>query len=152
VAVTRPLEVGCAKAEDMLRKNKRSSRSVHAARARTRVGRSVFHDLFDRDEATELEMRSMLLMGVQNWISQSHATARALRVSEPRLTGLKRGRLGNFDLATLVRLAARAGLRPKMTLRWPKVRAGELSCRPSRPVKTTSSRRGRRVDRNARVR
>lgn len=82
--------------------------------------RSVFYDLFPEDEAAELEMRSMLLRGLTAWLADSGMTqteaAKVLGLTQARVSDLKRGKISQFSLDLLVRLAARAGLQPKLKL------------------------------------
>lgn len=80
----------------------------------------VFHDLFDPDEAAELTMRADVLRGLQTWLAQSALTqiaaAKELGVTQARISEIKHGKIGAFSLDLLVRLAARAGLRPELHL------------------------------------
>jgi predicted XRE-type DNA-binding protein len=82
--------------------------------------RGVFHDLFDEDEAAELTMRADLLRGLQAWLADSGLTQTAaaadLGITQARVSDIKRGKIGSFSLDLLVRLAARAGLRPQLRL------------------------------------
>ena len=82
--------------------------------------RSVFYDLFPEDKAAELEMRSMLLRGLTAWLADSGMTqteaAKVLGLRQARVSDLKRGKISQFSLDLLVRLAARAGLQPKLKL------------------------------------
>lgn len=43
-------------------------------------------------------------------------SAKALGVTQARISDIKRGKINQFSLDLLVRLAARAGLHPKMKL------------------------------------
>jgi predicted XRE-type DNA-binding protein len=83
-------------------------------------GRSVFYDLFPRDKADELVMRATLLNGLERWLTTSKLTraqaAKALRITQDRVSDIKRGKIGQFSLDTLVRFASRAGLKPKLKL------------------------------------
>jgi predicted XRE-type DNA-binding protein len=92
----------------------------HGPRHVTAAGRSVFHDLFPNAEADELVMRSTLLMGLERWLKESGLTqtkaAKALGITQARVSGIKRGKIGQFSLDMLVRLASRAGLKPKVSL------------------------------------
>jgi len=87
--------------------------------ARRKV-RSVFHDVYAADQAAEMEMRSQLLSGLRRWLTESGMTqveaAKVLGVTQARMSDLKRGKISRFSLDLLVRLAARAGLRPKLKL------------------------------------
>jgi predicted XRE-type DNA-binding protein len=86
----------------------------------TPAGRSVFYDLFPRDKADELVMRATLLSGLERWLNKSKLTraqaAKALRITQVRVSDIRRGKIGQFSLAMLVRLASRAGLKPKLKL------------------------------------
>ena len=81
---------------------------------------SVFHDLYPEDQATEMEMRSLLLQGLGNWLADSGMTqteaAKILAVTQARVSDIKRGKISAFSLDLLVRLAQRAGLRPELRL------------------------------------
>jgi len=94
--------------------------SGHGLRHVTPAGRSVFHNLFEAEEAVELEIRSILLGGLEQWFAGSGMTqteaARVLGVTQARVSDIKRGKISAFSLDLLVRLAARAGLRPKVKL------------------------------------
>jgi predicted XRE-type DNA-binding protein len=87
--------------------------------ARKKV-RSVFHDLYPQDQAAEMEMRSLLLQGLGGWLAESALTqteaAKVLGVTQARVSDIKRGKISSFSLDLLVRLAARAGLNPKLQL------------------------------------
>lgn len=91
------------------------SRTEHTTR-----GKSVFYDLFSESEAAELEMRAVLLQGLTAWL-QSHrmtqaAAAEVLGTTQARVSDIKRGKINQFSLDLLVKLAARAGLHPRMEL------------------------------------
>jgi predicted XRE-type DNA-binding protein len=92
----------------------------HGPRHITPAGLSVFHDLFPPEEAAELEMRSLLLIGLEEWLANSGMTqlqaARVLSTTQARVSDIKRGKIQKFSLDLLVRLAARAGLRPELRL------------------------------------
>ncbi len=83
---------------------------------------SVFDDpaLFDPAHGAELKMRAELLRGLERWLKESGLTqaaaAKMLGVTQARVSDVKRGKIGNFSLDLLVRLAARAGLHPKLRL------------------------------------
>jgi predicted XRE-type DNA-binding protein len=87
--------------------------------ARKKV-RSVWHDLYPADQAAEMEMRSLLLQGLGAWLGDSRLTqtevAKVLGVTQARVSNIKRGKISSFSLDLLVRLAARAGLNPKLKL------------------------------------
>ena len=76
----------------------------------------MFSDLFEPEEAMELRVRSTLLRGLEQWLASCGMTrteaAKALGVTQPRISEIKRGRLSRFSIDFLFRLAARAGLHP----------------------------------------
>ncbi len=82
--------------------------------------KSVFHDLYDSDKAAEMEIRSTLMIGLSQWLERSKLTqseaAKILSVTQGRVSDIKRGNINRFSLDLLVRLAARAGLHPKLKL------------------------------------
>lgn len=86
----------------------------------TPVGRSVFYDLFPEEEAAELEIRSELLIAIRKWLDASGltqvASAEKLGVTQARISDMKRGKIDKFSIAQLIRLAARAGLQPRIKL------------------------------------
>jgi predicted XRE-type DNA-binding protein len=99
---------------------KKVTNSEHGPRHVTPAGRSVFYDLLPAERAAELEMRAQLLMGLENWLEKSRMTqaeaAKVLGVTQARVSDLKRGKINRFSMDLLVRLAARAGLKPKLKL------------------------------------
>ena len=94
--------------------------SDHKATRITSAGRSAFKDLFSAEEAAELEIRATLLRGLQDWLTDSGKTqaviARQLNITQARVSDLKRGKINSFSLDLLVKLAARAGLQPRVEL------------------------------------
>lgn len=80
--------------------------------------RGVFYDLYDADKAAEMTIRAEALMGMREWLTQSGLTqvaaAKLLGLTQARVSDLKRGKINVFSLDMLVRLAARAGLQPKL--------------------------------------
>jgi len=103
-----------------MKKRAQAKRRDHAVRHVTPAGRSVFRDLFPKAEAEELEIRSVLLIGLDRWLSTSGMTqteaAKVLGVTQARISDIRRGKINQFSLDLLVRLAARAGLRPTLKL------------------------------------
>lgn len=86
----------------------------------TPAGRSVFYELFPEEEAAELEIRSDLLIAIRQWLEASGLTqvaaAEKLGVTQARISDMKRGKIDKFSIAQLIRLAARAGLQPRIRL------------------------------------
>ena len=82
--------------------------------------RSEFYDLYPKGQAAEMEMRSLLLSALSQWLADSGMTqteaAKVLGVTQARVSDLKRGKISLFSLDLLVRLAARAGLQPQLKL------------------------------------
>lgn len=82
--------------------------------------RGVFFDLFDADEAIELKLRAKALTALGTWLENSGLTqvqaARQLGTTQARISDIKRGKIGQFSLDMLVRLAGRAGLRPELRM------------------------------------
>ena len=99
---------------------KKRAKTEHGPRHVTPAGRSVFRDLFSEAEAEELEIRAALLRGLNRWLSDSDMTqveaASVLGVTQARVSDIKRGKINQFSMDLLVRLAARAGLHPKLKL------------------------------------
>jgi predicted XRE-type DNA-binding protein len=95
-------------------------RSSPSLRSDRNENRRVFYDLFPAEKAAELEMRAQLLMGLERWLENSRMTqaeaAKVLGVTQVRVSDLKRGKINRFSMDLLVRLAARAGLKPKPKL------------------------------------
>ena len=93
----------------------------HEAQHVTPAGRSVFEDLFPPDEAAELEIRAVLLNGLSHWLQDSNnaeaTAAQVLGINQARLAEIKQGEISQFSLDMLVRLASRAGLRPRLELK-----------------------------------
>jgi len=65
-------------------------------------------------EAANMTMRSSLLIAIEqrvrSWNVTQAEAARRLGVTQPRLNDLLRGKIANFSLDTLIKLAAQAGL------------------------------------------
>jgi predicted XRE-type DNA-binding protein len=80
-------------------KAKNVLRDEHGPGHVTPAGRSVFYDLFPRDEADELVMRATLLSGLERWLKKSKLTraqaAKALRITQARVSDIKRGKSDN---------------------------------------------------------
>ena len=93
---------------------------THVAKHATPAGRSVFEELFSPEEAAELEMRAVLLRGLEDWLKQGRKTqkkvAEILEIDQARVSDLKNGKISKFSLGMLVKLAARAGLHPRIEL------------------------------------
>ena len=103
-----------------MKSKKRITPHEHGPKAKTPEGRGVFHDLFPAEEAAELEIRSTLLRGLEHWLASAGMTqakaAEVLGITQARVSDIKRSKINQFSLDLLIRLAARAGLQPKLRL------------------------------------
>jgi len=81
----------------------------------TKGSGNVFADLgFSPSEARNLKMRSQMIAALRKFIEQEGLTqadaAKRLKVSQPRISDLTRGRISRFSLDALVNLLSHAGL------------------------------------------
>jgi predicted XRE-type DNA-binding protein len=88
----------------------------------TKSSGNVFLDLgFEPEEATVLALRSQLIAELRLLIERNNWTqvqaAKALGVTQSRISDLNRGKWEKFSLDMLLTLAARAGLQPQIKLR-----------------------------------
>ncbi len=82
---------------------------------------NVFRDLgFDALEAEHLRIRSDLMIQITRVIDARRLTqvaaARLFGVSQPRISDLKRGKIGLFSIDTLVTMLGRAGIRVSVSV------------------------------------
>ena len=83
---------------------------------------NVFRDLgFPADEAEHLLIRADLLIELQKVIASRDMTqaqvARMLRVTQPRVSDLLRGRIDLFSTDALIDMLARLGVRVRLVLK-----------------------------------
>jgi predicted XRE-type DNA-binding protein len=83
---------------------------------------NVFRDLgFSEEEAAHLLVRSDLMIQVQKLIGARRLTqkqvAKVLRVTQPRVSDLLRGRIDLFSTDTLLDMLARLGVRVRFVLK-----------------------------------
>jgi predicted XRE-type DNA-binding protein len=76
---------------------------------------NVFRDLgFSPAEARNLQMRSQMMTALRAFIAREGLTqaeaAKRLRVTQPRISDLTRGKISRFSLDTLVNMLSDAGL------------------------------------------
>jgi predicted XRE-type DNA-binding protein len=76
---------------------------------------NVFSDLgFSLAEARNLQMRAQLMTALRKFVEKQGLTqaeaARRLRVTQPRMSDLLRGKISRFSLDTLVAMSSDAGL------------------------------------------
>jgi predicted XRE-type DNA-binding protein len=81
----------------------------------TKVGGNVFTDLgFSPAESRNLRIRSEMMTALRKFIEKEGLTqadaAKRLKVSQPRISDLTRGKISRFSLDTLVNLLSDAGL------------------------------------------
>lgn len=87
----------------------------------TRSSGNVFKDLgFTGEEAEHLRIRADLLLQIQKALEARDLTqvqiAKILRVSQPRVSDLLRGRLDLFSTDALIDYLARLGVRVKVVV------------------------------------
>ncbi len=83
---------------------------------------NVFRDLgFQRDEAEHLLIRADLMIEVQKIIAsrrlKQNVAAKVLRVSQPRVSDLLRGRIDLFSTDALIDMLTRLGARVRVTVK-----------------------------------
>ena len=83
---------------------------------------NVFRDLgFRREEAEHLLIRADLLIQIQKLIAsrrlKQREAAKLLRVTQPRVSNLLRGRIDLFSTDALIDMLARLGARVRVTVR-----------------------------------
>ena len=88
---------------------------------KTKSYANVWDAIEDNAEASaNLTMRSDVMIAltaaVQTWNTTQAEAARRLKVSQPRLNDLLRGRIDKFSLDMLINLASHAGLTVKLTI------------------------------------
>ena len=88
----------------------------------TRSSGNVFRDVgFSPGEAEHLLIRSDLMIKVQKLIESKHLTqaelAKSLRVTQPRVSDLRRGRIDLFSTDALIDILARLGVRVQLVLK-----------------------------------
>ena len=87
----------------------------------TRSTGNVFRDLgFAREEAEHLLVRTDLMIQLQKVVAargfKQDETAKLLRVTQPRVSDLLRGRIDLFSTDTLIDMLARLGIRIRLVL------------------------------------
>jgi predicted XRE-type DNA-binding protein len=89
------------------------------------VDRYSFENVWDAlegspAEAANMSMRSMLVIAIEQevrgWDVTQAEAAKRLRITQPRLNDLLRGKLSNFSLDTLVKIAEAAALRVRIEI------------------------------------
>lgn len=93
--------------------------------ALTRSSGNVFRDLgFASEEAEHLAIRADLMIQIERVIAvrglTQAAAAKLMRVSQPRVSDLLRGRIDLFSTDMLIDLLARLGVRVRLVVRSPR--------------------------------
>jgi predicted XRE-type DNA-binding protein len=88
----------------------------------TRSTGNVFRDVgFSGGEAEHLLVRADLLIKVQKLIESKHLTqaklAKTLRITQPQVSDLRRGRIDLFSTDALIDILARLGVRVRLVLK-----------------------------------
>jgi predicted XRE-type DNA-binding protein len=88
----------------------------------TRGSENVFLDLgFPAAQAENLRIRSKLMMALTAYIEEKGLdqteAARTLGVSQPRISGLVRGKIGLFTIDALVKMLVSAGLKVDLSIK-----------------------------------
>jgi predicted XRE-type DNA-binding protein len=88
----------------------------------TRSSGNVFRDVgFPAEQAEHLLVRSDLLIQLQKAIAsrgmKQAEAAKALKVTQPRVSDLLRGRIDLFSTDTLIDMLARLGIRVRLVLK-----------------------------------
>jgi predicted XRE-type DNA-binding protein len=83
---------------------------------------NVFRDLgFGEQEAQNLLLRSELVLSIEDFVRRSGLTqataAKRLRLTQPRLNALLKGKIELFSLDALVNIATYAGLRVELKVK-----------------------------------
>jgi len=83
---------------------------------------NVFRDLgFGEKESQNLLLRSELALWIEDFVKRSgltqSAAAKKLRLTQPRLNALLKGRIELFSLDALVNIATDAGLRVELKVK-----------------------------------
>jgi predicted XRE-type DNA-binding protein len=90
----------------------------------TKSSGDVFKDLgFSAAEARNLRIRSELMTALRKFIEKEGLTqadaAKRLKVSQPRISDLTRGKISRFSLDTLVNMLTDAGMDIAVKIRQP---------------------------------
>lgn len=82
-------------------------------------------------QAASMRARAELLTALQAWVKLSGRTqaeaARLFGITQPRMSDLMRGKIDLFSLSALMDMATAAGLEPRIAIKKPRKRAGELA-------------------------
>ena len=100
----------------------------------TKGSENVFVDCgFPPAEAENLRIRAKMMMALTDCIRERKITqSRAARImgeSQPRISGLVRGKIGLFTIDTLVNMVTAAGLKVDVDITAGRPRARHVKCR-----------------------
>jgi predicted XRE-type DNA-binding protein len=98
----------------------------------TPVGGNVFADLgFGPEEAENLRLRSNLMIQIKCIIRErglkQREAAEMFGVSQPRISDVTRGKIGEFTIDSLVNMLGHAGIRVDVSFRPVEAPAGEAA-------------------------
>lgn len=81
---------------------------------------SVFYELFGKEEAADLELRSQLLIAIGEFAKKSELTqadlAEMLGVSQARVSNLLSRKIDKFSVSMLIKFTMRIGLHIKIVV------------------------------------
>jgi len=91
----------------------------------TKGSNNVFVDLgFSPAESRNLQLRSRMMTALRKFIEKESLTqaeaAERLKVSQPRISDLNRGKISRFSLDTLVNMHVDAGLEVDLRIKSPR--------------------------------
>jgi predicted XRE-type DNA-binding protein len=99
-------------------------KSIEGTTTITEGSGDVFADLgFSPAESRNLRLRSEMMTALREFIDKEGLTqgeaAKRLKVSQPRISDLKRGKISRFSLDTLVNMLTDAGLEVALRIKTP---------------------------------
>ncbi len=101
---------------------------------------SVFNELFGKEEAADLELRSQLLIAIREFTRKRELTqadlAEMLRVSQARVSDLLSGKIDKFSISMLIKFAMRIGLHIEIVVQTKSSKKGSPSAKAARGTPT----------------
>ena len=102
---------------------------------------SVFNELFSKEEAADLELRSQLLIAIREFSSKSQLSqaelAEILRVSQARVSDLLSAKIDKFSVSMLIKFAMRIGLHIEIIVQSKSLKKSSSSAKSASITKTT---------------
>ncbi len=126
------IDLARARYKQLIEGKKMTSKTKPEKLLITKSSDNVFADLgFDTAQASNLKMRSELMIAIEGWFVASGLTqasaARLAGVTQPRFNLVLKGKINELSLDALVNIASAVGLKLKLSLSQPKtllVKAG----------------------------